>query len=163
MVRSELTVEKAWSVIAQVKDPEIPVISVVELGLIRGVAVDGGSVQVIMTTTFSGCPALRMMQDEIRRSLLEAGAEQVTIQVSHNPPWTTDDMDPAARQKLREFGLAPPPRPAKDLNIALLEAVHCPYCGSADTELKNSFGPTLCRMIYVCKACRQPFEQFKPV
>lgn len=158
-----LTVEKAWSVIAGVKDPEIPVISVVELGLIRAVEVDGGAVQVTMTTTFSGCPALRMMQDEIRSSLLEAGAQQVSIQVSHNPPWTTDDMHPSARQKLLEFGLAPPPRPAKDLDLVLREAVRCPYCGSQDTQLKNSFGSTLCRMIYVCQSCRQPFEQFKPV
>jgi ring-1,2-phenylacetyl-CoA epoxidase subunit PaaD len=153
--------EAAWAAIAEVKDPEIPVISVVELGLIREVEINGRAVQVTMTTTFSGCPALYMMQAEIRSRLLEAGAEQVILQVSHNPPWSTEDIDPAARQKLREFGLAPPPRPTK--NLARLDPATCPYCGSQNTQLKNSFGPTLCRMIYVCNACRQPFEQFKPV
>jgi ring-1,2-phenylacetyl-CoA epoxidase subunit PaaD len=116
-----------------------------------------------MTPTFIGCPAMNVMKDEIEKRLREAGAEEVEIRTVLSPAWSTDWMTSEARQKLKSFGLAPPPRHAGLIDLDLLEAAVCPYCGSPDTTLKNSFGPTLCRAIFVCNRCREPFEQFKPI
>jgi ring-1,2-phenylacetyl-CoA epoxidase subunit PaaD len=152
-----------WSVLEAVRDPEIPVISVVELGVIHGVEVDGDRVRVGLTPTFAGCPALHVMKREIQERLSAAGADVVEVDVLMDPPWTTDRISPAGREKLRTFGLAPAPVHAGNVELALLEAATCPYCGSDDTVLKNSFGPTVCRMIHFCNHCRQPFEAFKPI
>lgn len=152
-----------WEILEEVKDPEIPVVSVVEMGIIRAVEVDGETVQVTMTPTFAGCPALQAMRDEIEARLLAAGVGQVKVKLSLSPPWSSDWIAPQARQKLKDFGLAPPPLHGGRFEATLLEVVACPYCGSEDTSLKNSFGPTLCRAIFFCNACRQPFEQFKPI
>ena len=158
-----LSSEKIWQILNEVKDPEIPVVSVVEMGLIRAVGKEGNNVTVTMTPTFIGCPALNAMQSDIEARLRQAGAENVTVRTVLSPAWTTDWMTAQAREKLKNFGLAPPPRHEGQLDLALLESAACPYCGSEDTTLKNSFGPTLCRAIYVCNSCRQPFEQFKPI
>jgi len=160
---SDLTTEEIWSLLEAVKDPEIPVVSVVEMGIVREVALEGERVIVRMTPTFSGCPALQAIRDEIRRHLQDCGAEQVVVEVILSPAWTSDWITPQARQKLRTFGLAPPARLAGRISLAELQPAVCPYCGSQDTSLKNSFGATLCRAIYVCNSCRQPFEQFKPI
>jgi len=158
-----LNENKVWHLLYQVMDPEIPVVSVVEMGMIREVEINDDQVQVTMTPTFIGCPAVQVMQSEIKSRLEEAGAQEVRVNISHNPPWNSDWIRPEARQKLKEFGLAPPPRHNGDFEAALLEVVKCPYCGSSDTSLKNSFGSTLCRAIFYCNACQQPFEQFKPI
>lgn len=158
-----LTEADVWRVLETVKDPEIPVISVVELGIVRRVDVQPDLVQVTITPTFSGCPALHTIQSDIQTSLTAAGAPQVTVHLSHSPPWSTNFITPAGRLKLKSFGLAPPPVHQGDFTILLLEPVVCPYCGSPDTEIKNSFGATLCRAIHYCRACRQAFEQFKPL
>lgn len=158
-----LALEKIWEVLSEVKDPEIPVVSLVEMGIVRAVAIQGEKVTVRMTPTFSGCPAMQVMQNEVLRRLQEAGAAPVEVEISHSPAWTTEWIAPEAREKLKAFGLAPPPRHNGNISLALLDIVTCPYCGSTDTSLKNSFGPTLCRAIYYCNACRQPFEQFKPL
>lgn len=162
-MRGNLTSEEIWRILDEVKDPEIPVVSVVELGLIRAVGKEGKDVVVTMTPTFIGCPALNMMQEEIEARLREAGAENVIVRTVLSPAWSTDWMTAGAREKLKDFGLAPPPRHGGLIDLALLEAATCPYCGSEDTILKNSFGPTLCRAIFVCNSCTQPFEQFKPI
>lgn len=158
-----LTNEQVWKILEDVQDPEIPVISVVDLGLIRQVAVEADRVLVVMTLTFAGCPALQVMREEIARRLQEAGASQVEVRITHKPPWSSDWITEEGRRKLKDFGLAPPPRHNGAVELALQEAARCPYCASQNTQLKNSFGPTLCRAIYVCNDCRQPFEQFKPV
>ena len=159
----ELSLEDVWQVLEQVKDPEIPVVSVVEMGLIRSIGWDGDILLITMTPTFAGCPALQVMQSEIAARLRAAGAMQVAVRLTFSPPWSTDWISSTARQKLKDFGLAPPPLLGDTPGEGLPDVATCPYCDSPDTELKNSFGSTLCRAIYVCNHCRQPFEQFKPV
>ncbi len=152
-----------WSVLEDVHDPEIPVISVVELGVIHDVEVDGDRVRVGLTPTFAGCPALHVMKRETQERLSAAGAEAVEVDVLMNPPWTTDRISPTGREKLRMFGLAPAPIHARNVELVLLEPATCPYCGRQDTFLKNGFGPAACRRIHFCNHCRQPFEAFKPI
>ena len=159
----ELKTEQIWEILDEVKDPEIPVVSVVEMGLIRTVGIAGEKVIVTMMPTFAGCPALQVMQEEIEQRVREAGAEDVEVKMVYAPPWSSNRILPEGRRKLKEFGLSPPPRHDGDLQAALLEEVSCPYCDSKKTTLKNSFGPTLCRAIYYCENCQQPFEQFKPL
>jgi ring-1,2-phenylacetyl-CoA epoxidase subunit PaaD len=156
-------IQAVWDLLDEVKDPEIPVVSIVELGIIREVNFSNGSLEVTMTPTFSGCPALYAIQAEITKSLLSAGYKDARIHITYDPPWTTDWITAGAREKLKNFGLAPPPIHNGSFAILLLDPVQCPYCGAEDTEIKNSFGSTLCRAIFYCRACQQPFEQFKPL
>lgn len=158
-----LTPEQVWQILEDVKDPEIPVVSVVEMGIIRHVAVEGESVQVMMTPTFSGCPALELMRREIADRLSQAGVKDVEVKLSNQQAWSSDWITPEGRQKLKQFGLAPPPRHGGNFEIAFQEPVACPYCGSTNTSMKNPFGSTLCRAIYYCNHCQQPFERFKPI
>ena len=152
-----------WSALAEIPDPEIPVISLVELGVIRDVEVEGSRVRVEFTPTFLGCPALETMRDAMDARLRELGAEP-DVQVVVDDSWSTDRITPEGREKLREAGFAPPsPRPAGKLDLVQLQTgvFRCPYCGSTETRLENLFGPTPCRSIRYCDTCRQPFEQFK--
>lgn len=160
---STLTVQEAWQILQEVKDPEIPVVSLVEMGMVRDVQVQGDEVEVTLTPTFVGCPALQVMQEEVRARLEEAGAGKVTVHTSHHPPWSSDWITLEGRERLKEFGLAPPRRHSGSPELVQIELATCPYCGSEDTSLKNSFGSTACRMIFYCNACQQPFEQFKPI
>jgi len=155
--------DRVWQALEEVKDPEIPVISIVELGLIRQVGYADGRLLITFSPSFIGCPALDVMKQEVQRRLQQLGEASVEIKTVFSPPWTSDWITPAGREKLRGFGLAPPPKHAGDLTAVLQQAASCPYCDSLDTELKNSFGSTLCRSIYFCTACVQPFEQFKPL
>ncbi|MFN2196879.1 MAG: 1,2-phenylacetyl-CoA epoxidase subunit PaaD [Anaerolineales bacterium] len=154
---------QVWEHLSQIKDPEIPVVSIVEMGIVRQVVVKDGRVAIRMTPTFSGCPALETMRSEITTKLYQAGYAHVEIEITHNPPWTSDWITPQARRKLKTFGLAPPPVHQGDFALLLMEVVKCPYCGSENTSVKNTFGSTLCRAIYYCNNCQQPFEQFKPL
>jgi ring-1,2-phenylacetyl-CoA epoxidase subunit PaaD len=156
-----LPAEAVWQALRGVMDPEIPVVSVVDLGVIRSVEVAGGHVTVAMTPTFAGCPALAVMQAAVEQSVRGLGADSVEVRLQLTPPWTTDWMNDTARAKLKALGLAPPPVHGGLIQLILDEEATCPYCGSAQTELRNSFGPTLCRAIYYCNACQQGFEQFK--
>lgn len=158
-----LTEAEIWEILDEVKDPEIPVVSVVEMGIVRDIEIEGELVKVTMTPTFAGCPALKVMQDDIEEKLKQAGVEKVAVRLSHNPPWSSDWISAEARAKLKGFGLTPPPMHGGKIELSLLEVVSCPYCSSENTSLKNSFGPTLCRAIFYCNDCRQPFEQFKPL
>ena len=153
--------DRIWEILEQIKDPEIPVVSVVEMGLIRNVGIDGDKVTVTMTPTFAGCPALQVMKQAVEENLKDSGAREVEVKMTFSPPWSSDWILPEGRRKLREFGLAPPPRHGGDVRAGLMEEVACPYCDSQKTTLKNSFGPTLCRAIYYCENCQQPFEHFK--
>lgn len=167
----ELTAQAVWTALEDVPDPEIPVLSVVELGMVRAVEVEslsdraatGTRVRVDITPTFAGCPAFQAIQGTVRERVAALGAVEVEVRRVLSPAWSSDDMTDEARDKLRTFGLAPPD-PHGGLLLPALEApVACPRCGSFDTELKNAFGSALCREIYTCRACAEPFERFKPV
>lgn len=163
---SEMAADAAevWRALARVMDPEIPVVSVVDMGIVRDITVDAGVVTVTMTPTFAGCPALDVMRAEIEAAVRALGAPQVDVVITLNPPWSTERISPAGREKLRQFGLAPPPRHAGDATaVAFFDLAECPRCGSTRTSLRNAFGPTLCRMIWYCEDCRDAFEQFKPL
>lgn len=156
--------ESVATVLHAVKDPEVPVLSVVELGVVRGAEIEGDRVTVTITPTYSGCPALKLMEDEIRAALTGAGYREVVVNTVYAPAWTTDWMPPAAREKLRVYGIAPPGPVGAEPLIPLgptVRTVTCPYCGSANTTRESEFGPTACKSLHVCHSCRQPFEHFK--
>ena len=160
-----VTEAAVWDALAEIPDPEIPVISLVDLGVVRDVAVEGARVRVEFTPTFLGCPALEVMRDAMAEKVRELGGEP-DVQVINDDSWSTDRISAEGREKLRESGLAPPtPRgESKPTLVQLQSAVfRCPYCGSTDTRLENIFGPTPCRSLRYCDSCRQPFEQFKTI
>ena len=160
-----VTAEAVWSALAEVEDPEIPVVSVVEMGVVRDVRVEGDRVHVEFTPTFLGCPALDTMRDRMAETIAALGAEP-DVEVILDDSWTTDRITPAGREKLRAAGFAPPaPREAAAPKLVQLrsQVFRCPYCGSTETTLENIFGPTPCRSIRYCTSCRQPFEQFKTI
>jgi ring-1,2-phenylacetyl-CoA epoxidase subunit PaaD len=160
-----VTAEQVWHALEEIPDPEIPVISLVELGVIRSVDVREGHVHVEFTPTFLGCPALEAMKRALEEKVSALGGEP-EVQVIQDDSWSTDRITPAGREKLRAAGFAPPaPREASPPTLVQLQAkVHrCPYCGSTETRLENIFGPTPCRSLRYCDSCRQPFEQFKTI
>jgi len=156
----------AWAVLEQVLDPEVPVLSVCELGIVRAVSVQGCQVDVTVTPTYSGCPATEAIADAIRAALLAAGAAQVQVKTVFTPAWTSDWIGPAAREKLRAYGIAPPHLShepgAQPLRFHPRD-VACPRCGSARSERLSAFGGTACKALYRCTECREPFEYFKPI
>jgi ring-1,2-phenylacetyl-CoA epoxidase subunit PaaD len=160
-----VTEHDVWDALAEIPDPEIPVISLVDLGVIRNVHVQDGRVRVEFTPTFLGCPALEVMRDAMTSRIAELGADP-EIAVVHDDSWSTDRITPRGREKLRAAGFAPPvPREAGTPTLVQLQSAifRCPYCGSTKTRLENIFGPTPCRSLRYCESCRQPFEQFKTV
>ncbi len=160
-----MTEAAVWEALAEIPDPEIPVISLVDLGVVKDVRVDGEHVRIEFTPTFLGCPALETMRSEMETAVRELGGE-AQVDVVLDDSWSTDSITPAGREKLREAGFAPPaPRSAGATTLVQLQskAFRCPYCGSGDTRLDNIFGPTPCRSVRYCKSCRQPFEQFKTI
>ncbi len=212
-VGGTLTVERVLAALDDVKDPEIPVVSVVELGIVQRVEIETGGeldnevetldvprvgdgstttdeprVRVVITPTFSGCPALELMRQEITARVRALGAGRVEVPVELDPPWSSDRIAPEARERMKRIGLAPPPPAAgrfrSDDDLLLIQPrpstaghgldatggaletgaedpIHCPFCGSEQTDLENAFGPTICRSLHYCRSCQQPFEQFK--
>lgn len=162
-----VNVERAWEVLATVPDPEVPVISVVELGIVREVTVDDdGAVEVVITPTYSGCPAMFEIEKDVRTALEAAGATSVSVRTVLSPAWTTDWIPESARDKLRAYGIAPPGPADRGGLISLVRArppVPCPWCGSVQTTLQSEFGSTACKAIHVCGSCRQPFDEFKAI
>lgn len=174
-----------WQALATVTDPEIPVLNIVEMGLVREVNVgsaaasasganivsssdahaqaDTGTVHVVITPTFSGCPALHVIEENVASAVRAAGFPQVEVVSRLSPPWSTDEMTEDARRKLEEFGIAPPQPHGGLLQIALDAPVRCPRCGHPDTRLRNPFGSALCREIRTCQGCHETFERFKPL
>nr|GAJ33911.1 phenylacetic acid degradation protein paaD [Bradyrhizobium sp. DOA9] len=153
--------QRAWNVAASVVDPEIPVLTIADLGVLRDVVVEGDHVEVAITPTYSGCPAMNMIALEIEVALERAGFHQPKVRTVLSPAWTTDWMSEEGRQKLRAYGIAPPQ--ASNSRRALFgdQVVACPQCGSDRTELLSEFGSTSCKALWRCKACREPFDYFK--
>jgi ring-1,2-phenylacetyl-CoA epoxidase subunit PaaD len=155
--------DRLEALLDQVTDPEIPVISIRELGILRDISLDGDQVTVTVTTTYSGCPAMSTIKADIRQTLSAAGYEDVQVKQSLSPAWTTDWMTIEGREKLREYGIAPPQKSGEG-HCAVISpgtAVACPQCGSEDTECISEFGSTACKALYRCLACAEPFDYFK--
>lgn len=155
-----------WDALAGVADPEIPAVSVVDMGMIREISTNGEAARVVVLPTFTGCPAIAEIISDVKVAVADVeGVASVDVDTSFDPPWTADRITEDGRRKLTEFGLAPPTGNAPVLitEIGLPKAAKCPFCGSTDTRNENPFGPTPCRALYYCSACRNPFEQFKPV
>jgi len=153
--------ERALAAAAQVVDPEIPVLSIVDLGVLRAVEVEGESVRVAITPTYSGCPAMRMIELSLEAALRRAGIEQFHIETVLSPAWTTDWLSDEGRRKLHEFGIASPAGAASRRALFGADEVVCPHCGSAETERISEFGSTACKALYRCRRCREPFDYFK--
>lgn len=159
------TRDAVLEILDTVMDPEVPVLSVRELGIVRDVWVDeSGAVTVRVTPTYSGCPAIQVIEDDITAALHDAGVVDVRIETTYSPAWTTDWIPDSARAKLKAYGIAPPSPVATTDLVQLLRAPRtpqCPYCDSRDTEVRSEFGSTACKSICWCRSCRQPFEEFK--
>ena len=158
-----LKVSDILAALQGVCDPEIPALSVIELGLIADVQVGENSARVKMTPTFAGCPAVEVMRRAIEDKLRSLDLAGVEVTITYDPPWDSNRITPEGRRKLKEFGLAPPAPYTGELNLIQIEDSACPFCDSHDTTLESAFGPTLCRAIHYCNNCQQSFEQFKPV
>lgn len=171
----EQRVQRAWTVLQDVLDPEVPVLSVCDLGIVRDVIAAGDGVEVVLTPTYSGCPATEVIERSVIDAIDAAGLGPTRITVQRAPAWTTDWISDEGRRKLREYGIAPPactsqqPRaapasaPIRLVARAKAPAIECPRCGSATTERLSTFGSTACKALYRCLACREPFEHFKPI
>src|SRR5262245_53859478 len=161
-----LTEAQAWQVLQQVPDPELPAVSVCELGIVRQVHATSDGVTVVVTPTYSGCPATQMIEAAIRAALRDAGAASVSVETRLSPAWTSDWLTPEAHAKLRVHGIAPPQPAANESAHALHfvpPAPSCPRCGARDTIRLSEFGSTACKALYRCMQCKEPFEYFKPI
>ncbi|SFI73216.1 1,2-phenylacetyl-CoA epoxidase subunit PaaD [Bradyrhizobium sp. Gha] len=153
--------QRAWEAAASVVDPEIPVLTIADLGVLRDVIVDGDHVEVAITPTYSGCPAMNMIALEIEVALERAGFRHPKVRTVLSPAWTTDWMSEEGRRKLRAYGIAPPLASRSRRALFGEQAIVCPQCGSGNTELLSEFGSTSCKALWRCKACREPFDYFK--
>jgi ring-1,2-phenylacetyl-CoA epoxidase subunit PaaD len=158
----------AWEVLRQIPDPEVPVITLAELGIVRDLKETAGGLEVVLTPTYSGCPATELIQDDVRAALAAFGEIEITMQRA--PAWTTDWISDEGRRKLKEYGIAPPGpvapgqgQPIRLVHRASLTKLACPRCGSENTEKLSAFGSTACKALYRCMSCREPFEHFKPL
>ncbi len=159
-----VTKEEILKALEDVKDPEIPTISVVDLGIVTGVKInDNNSVSVTLTPTFAGCPALSIIENIVKDRISQLNVESVDVKTNFDVQWNTNMITEKGREMLKKHGLAPPPLHNGLVQLDVLKYVNCPYCGSANTALKTPFGPTLCRSLHYCNNCLQAFEQFKPV
>jgi ring-1,2-phenylacetyl-CoA epoxidase subunit PaaD len=161
---------QAWAVLQTVLDPEVPVVSVCELGIVREVTLAGEGLHVVLTPTYSGCPATELIESSVVAALMGAGLGPVSVALQRAPAWTTDWISAEGKTKLRDYGIAPPgpanpdeSRVVRFMPRQKAPALDCPRCGSADTERLSAFGSTACKALYRCRACREPFEHFKPI
>jgi ring-1,2-phenylacetyl-CoA epoxidase subunit PaaD len=159
----DLTIAKIYSWLEEVKDPEIPVLSLVDLGVVTEVELDNEHVRVELTPTFAGCPAMEMMRTEVLAKLKEKGVREPEVVISFRIPWSSDFISEKGKTALKKYGFAPPPSSKVFTDLDILETAICPRCDGTRTELKTPFGPTLCRSIYYCHDCKEAFEQFKPI
>lgn len=164
--RVALSREELYGLLETVMDPEVPVLSVVDLGIVRDAQSTDEGVVITITPTYSGCPAMREIEQNIRLALEEHGVGPVEVRTTYSPAWTTDWISAAGREKLESYGIAPPGRAEDDSLITLrrrADLLRCPYCKSLNTAERSHFGSTACKSIWVCNACRQPFEHFKAI
>ncbi len=153
--------QRAWNTAATVVDPEIPVLTIADLGVLRDVVIRDGEVEVAITPTYSGCPAMNMIGLEIELALEREGFRNAKVRTVLSPAWTTDWMSEDGRRKLREYGIAPPQGQNSRRALFGIEQVACPQCGSENTEVLSEFGSTSCKALWRCKSCREPFDYFK--
>jgi ring-1,2-phenylacetyl-CoA epoxidase subunit PaaD len=162
MVSMNFSKEDIFNLLEEVKDPEIPVLSVVDLGVVRDVNL-GEKLEVIITPTYTGCPAMKVIEDDIKSKLLEHNIKNVEVKTVLSPAWTTDWISENGLKKLKEFGIAPPAKTTVDKSslTGIQKVVECPYCNSKNTEMKSQFGSTACKALYQCIDCKEPFDHFK--
>jgi ring-1,2-phenylacetyl-CoA epoxidase subunit PaaD len=161
VVAAASDLEQARAAVFAVTDPELPPLTIADLGIVRDVRLDGAVVAVSITPTYSGCPAMREISTAIEAALHDAGFPSVRVRTVLTPPWTTDSLTPDAHRKLRDLGIAPPDAAGRTDSLFAARRVACPRCGSADTERISAFGSTACKALHRCLACREPFEVFK--
>jgi len=158
------TKEQIWKFLAEIPDPEIPVITIEELGVLRNVEIQLDKVIVTITPTYTGCPAMKMFEDDIVNTLKSKGINEIEVNMVYSPAWTTDWITEEAREKLRIYGIAPPIKGSQDKGILFssgTKVVKCPRCNSSNTTLKSQFGSTACKALYTCDNCLEPFDYFK--
>jgi len=163
-ITTNISIQKIWRLLEDVVDPEVPVLTVIDLGIIREVKINENEVEVIITPTYSGCPAMDMIRMNIKLALIEHGYTDVKVTSVLSPAWTTDWMSEAGKQKLKEYGIAPPnpkQQVCDDKLFAAAEAVQCPHCDSWHTRRISEFGSTACKALYQCNDCKEPFDYFK--
>jgi ring-1,2-phenylacetyl-CoA epoxidase subunit PaaD len=160
--QGNMTEQDIWRELECITDPEIPVLTLTEMNVIRSVSVKDQAAVVTISPTFAGCPALEHIKQEIRARLIEMGCSSVEIQTTYSPPWSSDMLGAEAREKLRSFGIAPPEL-SSEIPATLLISPACPQCGSMQTQIENEFGSTLCKQLFYCTACKQSFERFKTI
>ena len=167
---ADLRIARAWQVLADVLDPEVPVVSVCDLGIVRDVRIDGDGIEVVLTPTYSGCPATEVIEAGVRSALDDAGLGPVSVRLQRAPAWTTDWISAEGRRKLRDYGIAPPGPADLSHGVAMRfmpsrapVRLRCPRCNSETTERISAFGSTACKALHRCRACGEPFEHFKPI
>lgn len=155
--------EEIFRILSEIPDPEIPVINIIELGILREVRLAGDECVVVITPTYTGCPAMRVIEEDIRIKLKEIGIEKVRVELVMSPAWTTDWISDEAKEKLRAYGIAPPDHSSVDKMVLLGKPreLKCPLCGSTNTEMISQFGSTACKALYRCIDCKEPFDYFK--
>lgn len=155
--------EELWTIAAKVVDPEVPVLTVTDLGVVRNIIRNGDAIEISITPTYSGCPAMDMISDELKRAFRENGFENISVKTVLSPPWTTDWISDEAKEKLRRYGIAPPEHSTADKSALLGQpkTVKCPRCGSTHTEMVSHFGSTACKALWKCNDCKEPFDYFK--
>ncbi|MFM2000338.1 MAG: hypothetical protein RL204_2285 [Bacteroidota bacterium] len=157
------TEKEIWDILSEVEDPEIPVLTVIDMGIIRSVSIEGNLTTVVISPTYSGCPAMKTIETDIAEILEEKKVGNFKIITQLSPAWTTDWMSESGKEKLRQTGIAPPVGSSSDKGLLMskVKTVNCPRCGSADTQLISQFGTTACKALYKCNTCLDPFDYFK--
>ena len=161
---TNITEQHIWKILETVCDPEVPVLSILDLGIVRAVNINGDKIEIVITPTYSGCPAMDAINFDIRLKLLEHGYKNIAITTVLSPTWTTDWMTVSGKEKLKAYGIAPPNSTQMICNTGLFaesEAIQCPLCNSYHTKLISQFGSTPCKAFYQCQDCREPFDYFK--
>ncbi len=156
--------DDVWAFLSEVQDPEVPVVNIVELGIVREVSVQGDAVEIAITPTYSGCPAMDIIEADIKTHLSAKGLQKIEVKKVISPPWTSDWLTDAAKEKLKAYGIAPPGKVTEDTLVTIgsrQTKIPCPFCNAENTELRSEFGATACKSLYYCKNCMQPFEHFK--
>ena len=161
VIENDISVKRVWEILEQISDPEIPILSIVDLGIVREVSVEANNIEVFITPTYSGCPAMDMISMNIKMELLQQGFSNIKITQQLSPAWTTDWMTEKGKEKLKEYGIAPPVGKVIDQIFLDDLKVECPQCHSKNTKLLSEFGSTACKALYQCQDCKEPFDYFK--